>query len=162
DEAAKLGEIFITATGDVDIIVEKHMKVMKDGAILSNTGHFDVEVDVKALRAMSVKRRKIRENLEEYTLKNGRRLFLIAEGRLVNLGAAEGHPSEVMDLSFCNQALSSKYVLDNESKLDNIVYKIPEDIDRRIASIKLRTLGISIDELSEKQKKYLGAWEIGT
>ncbi len=162
DEASKVGEIFVTATGDIDIIVGRHMKNMRDGAILCNTGHFDVEVDVKALRTMAVKSRKIREHLEEYTLKNGKRLFLIAEGRLVNLGAAEGHPSEVMDLSFCNQALSAQYVLDKEGKLDNKVYKVPDEIDRAIASIKLKAMGIGIDRLSGKQQKYLSQWEYGT
>ncbi len=160
DDAAKLGDIFVTATGDIDIILGRHMEMMKDGAILANTGHFDVEVDVKALRAMASKSRTIRNNLDEYTLKNGRRLYLLAEGRLVNLGAAEGHPSEVMDLSFCNQALSAKYVLDKQGKLGKKVYKIPEDIDRRIASTKLKAMGINIDTLTEKQKKYLSAWEL--
>jgi adenosylhomocysteinase len=160
DDAAKLGEIFITATGDLDIVVQRHMEKMRDGAILANTGHFDVEVDVKALRAIAVKHRKIRENLEEYTLKNGKRLYLLAEGRLVNLGAAEGHPSEVMDLSFCNQALSAKYVIDKEGELGRKVYKIPEEIDRMIASIKLKSMGIEIDTLTGKQKRYLSAWEI--
>ncbi len=162
DEASKVGEIFVTATGDIDVIVERHMKNMKDGAILCNTGHFDVEVDVKALRAMAVKHRKIREHLEEYTLKNRRRLFLLAEGRLVNLGAAEGHPSEVMDLSFCNQALSSQYVLENAGILDKKVYKIPDEIDRMIATIKLKSMGIGIDKLSKKQQRYLTQWEYGT
>ncbi len=162
DDASKAGDIFVTATGDIDIVVERHMKKMKDGAILCNTGHFDVEVDVKALRRMAVKRRTIRSNLEEYTLKDGRRLYLLAEGRLVNLGAAEGHPSEVMDLSFCNQALSAKYVLENAPSLENKVYKIPDEIDRMIASIKLKTMGIGIDRLSEKQQKYLSQWEYGT
>ena len=161
DDAAKLGDIFITATGDLDIVVRRHMEKMRDGAILANTGHFDVEVDVKALRAVAVKHRKIRENLEEYTLKNGKRLYLLAEGRLVNLGAAEGHPSEVMDLSFCNQALSAKYVLDKEGELGKKVYKIPEEIDRMIASIKLKSMGIEIDTLTEKQKRYLSTWKIG-
>ncbi len=162
DDAAKVGEIFVTATGDIDIIVERHMRKMKDGAILCNTGHFDVEVDVKALREMSKKRREIRSNLEEYTLPNGRRLYLLAEGRLVNLGAAEGHPSEVMDLSFCNQALSAKYVLEHSGSLENKVYKIPDEIDRMIASVKLRALGIRIDKLSDKQQRYLSQWEYGT
>ncbi len=159
DEAAKTGDIFVTATGDIDIITERHFKVMKDGAILCNTGHFDVEVDVKALRRIAVKRRRIREHMEEYTLKGGRRLFLLAEGRLVNLGAAEGHPSEVMDLSFCNQALASQYVLDNAGRLENKVYSMPEEIDARIAAIKLRTMGIRIDSLSARQKKYLAQWD---
>lgn len=160
DEAAKTGDIFITATGDIDIVVRKHMESMKDGAILANTGHFDVEVDVKALKEISTKSRKIRDNLEEYTLKNGKRLYLIAEGRLVNLGAAEGHPSEVMDLSFCNQALSAKYVVDNEGKLQKKVYQIPEAIDKMIATIKLRSMGITFDTLTPRQEKYLGAWNL--
>lgn len=162
DKAARAGDIFVTATGDIDVIVGKHMKSMKDGAILSNTGHFDVEVNVKDLREMAVKRRKIREHLEEYTLRNGRRLYLLAEGRIVNLGAAEGHPSEVMDLSFCNQALSSLYLIENKGKLENKVYKIPEEIDRRIASIKLKAMGIGIDRLNGRQKEYMSQWDFGT
>ena len=160
--AARIGDIFITATGDTDVIVERHMESMKDGAIVCNTGHFDVEVDVKALRGMAAKSRKIRPNMDEYTLKNGKRVYLLAEGRIVNLGAAEGHPSEVMDLSFCNQALSALYVLENKGRLGRKVLKIPDEIDERIARIKLRALGISIDELSEKQRKYLTQWQYGT
>ncbi|MCL4364888.1 MAG: adenosylhomocysteinase [Candidatus Marsarchaeota archaeon] len=162
DRAARLGDIFVTATGDMDVIVGKHMRNMRDGAILSNTGHFDVEVNVKELREMAVKHRKIRDHLEEYTLRNGKRLFLLAEGRIVNLGAAEGHPSEVMDLSFCNQALSALYLIENKGKLENKVYKIPDEVDRRIASIKLKAIGIGIDRLSERQKEYLGQWDFGT
>ncbi len=160
DDAAKVGDIFVTATGDIDIIVGKHFNSMKDGTILSNTGHFDVEVDVKALEGMAVGKRRIRNNLDEYTMKDGRRLYLIAEGRLVNLGAAEGHPSEVMDLSFCNQALSAKYVVDRHGQLGNNVYKIPDDIDNMIASIKLKSMGVKIDRLSDKQKKYLDSWDL--
>ncbi len=160
--AAKAGDIFVTATGDIDVITQKHIELMKDGAIVSNTGHFDVEVDVKALREMAANSRKVRQNLEEYTLKNGRRIYLLAEGRIVNLGAAEGHPSEVMDLSFCNQALSALYVLENKGSLDKKVIKIPDEIDERIARIKLRALGVSIDALSDKQKKYLSQWAYGT
>jgi adenosylhomocysteinase len=160
DDAASVGDIFITATGDIDVIVDRHFKKMKDGAILSNTGHFDVEIDVKSLKKNSVNHRKIRNNLEEYVLKDGRRLYLLAEGRIVNLGAAEGHPSEVMDLSFCNQALSAKYLVDKQDELENKVYKIPEEIDRMIAGIKLKSLNIKIDRLSEKQKRYLSSWEL--
>lgn len=160
DSAAKVGDIFITATGDVDIIVERHMRSMKDGAILANTGHFDVEVDVKALKRLAAKRRRIREFMEEYTIKGGKRLYLLAEGRLVNLGAAEGHPSEVMDLSFCNQALSAKYVLENHERLGKKVYKIPDEIDSMIANLKLKSMGIRIDRLTPKQERYLSAWEL--
>lgn len=162
DAAAKVGDIFVTATGDIDVITGKHMEAMKDGAIVCNTGHFDVEVDVKALAAMAVKKRKIRTYLDEYTLKSGRRVFLLAEGRLVNLGAAEGHPSEVMDLSFCNQALGALYVIENKGKLQKKVIKVPAEIDERIARVKLRALGIGIDTLSAKQNKYMSQWEYGT
>ncbi len=162
DGAAKIGDIFITATGDIDVITARHMEMMKDGAIVCNTGHFDVEVDVKALAEMAVKKRKIRTYLDEYTLKNGRKVFLLAEGRLVNLGAAEGHPSEVMDLSFCNQALGAQYIVENKGKLQRKVLKVPDEIDERIARIKLRALGIDIDSLSAKQKKYMSQWEYGT
>lgn len=162
EDAAKVGEIFVTATGDIDVITGKHISAMKDGAIMCNTGHFDVEVDVKGLKAMATKTRKIRPYLDEFTLKNGRRVYLLAEGRLVNLGAAEGHPSEVMDLSFCNQALAALYVLENKGKLDKKMIKIPDDIDERIARIKLKTLGIQIDSLNDRQKKYMSQWAFGT
>lgn len=161
-EAAKIGDIFITATGDINVIRGEHIALMKDGAILANAGHFNVEICIKDLEKMSIKKRKIREYVEEYTLKDGRRIYLLAEGRLVNLVAAEGHPSEVMDMSFSNQAMAVKYILDNKGKLERRVYKLPYEVDLKIANLKLKSLGVKIDELTEEQKKYLESWQMGT
>ncbi|MDE1860583.1 MAG: adenosylhomocysteinase [Candidatus Micrarchaeota archaeon] len=160
EDAAKFGDIFVTATGDRDIITTKHMLKMKDGTIVSNTGHFDVEIDVHGLKKIAKKVRRIREHMDEYTLPNGRKIFLLAEGRIVNLGAAEGHPSEVMDLSFCNQALSALYLNDKKGTLKKHVYKIPDSIDEDIARTKLDTMGVSIDRLTKAQKSYLESWEL--
>ena len=162
DEAAKIGDIFVTATGDLDIITDRHIKKMKDLALLANSGHFNVEINTEHLENLAVKKRQIRNQLEEYTMKDGRRILLISQGRLVNLSSAEGHPSEVMDMSFANQALSAVYVLKNYSKLENRVYNVPRDIDESIASLKLESLGVKIDRLSERQKKYLSSYESGT
>jgi len=161
-EAAKEGDIFITATGDVDVIRAEHMVVMKDGAVMCNAGHFNVEVSLKDLEELSVSKRKIRDNLEEYRLKDGRRLYLIAEGRLVNLVAAEGHPSEVMDMSFANQALSVRYLVEKGGLLKPSVYDVPLEIDRRVAELKLETMGIRIDKLTERQRRYLESYGVGT
>jgi adenosylhomocysteinase len=164
-EAAKIGDIFITATGVKDVITKEHFEVMKDGAIVCNTGHYDCEIDIDALEEMSVSKRTIRPNNEEYTLKDGRRVYLLAQGRLVNLAAAEGHPSEVMDMSFANQFMSQIRLVDEDkagNKLDPIVYDIPEDQDQYIAGIKLRTLGYSIDKLTPEQEKYLNDYAAGT
>lgn len=161
-EAAKEGDIFITATGDVDVIRAEHMVVMKDGAVMCNAGHFNVEVSLKDLEELSVSKRKIRDNLEEYRLKDGRRLYLIAEGRLVNLVAAEGHPSEVMDMSFANQALSVRYLVEKGKLLKPSVYDVPLEIDRRVAELKLETMGVRIDELTERQRRYLESYGVGT
>ena len=161
-EAAKVGDIFITATGDVSVIRREHMELMKDGAILANAGHFNVEIAIKDLESMAASKRKIREHVEEYQLKDGRRLYLLAEGRLVNLVAAEGHPSEVMDMSFSNQALAVKYLVENRGKLERRVYTLPEELDLMIARLKLRSLGVEIDELTEEQRRYLESWTLGT
>ncbi|RLI24343.1 adenosylhomocysteinase [Candidatus Bathyarchaeota archaeon] len=161
-EAAKEGDIFITATGDVDVIRAEHMMVMKDGAVMCNAGHFNVEVSLKDLEELSISKRKIRDNLEEYRLKDGRRLYLIAEGRLVNLVAAEGHPSEVMDMSFANQALSVRYLVEKGGLLKPSVYDVPLEIDRRVAELKLETMGIRIDKLTERQRRYLESYGVGT
>ncbi len=161
DEAAKIGDIFITATGDKDVIVERHMKAMKDGAILSNTGHFNVEINIPQLEKIG-KKRKIRDFVDEYTLKDGRRLFLLGEGRLINLAAAEGHPAAVMDMSFANQSLSAEYIKKEGKKLENRVYSVPKDIDEKVASLKLESMGIKIDTLTKEQKKYLESWQCGT
>ncbi len=160
-EAAPIGDIFVTATGDINVIRKEHMEKMKDGAIIANSGHFNVEISLKDIDKMSKKKRTIRPNLEEYTLKDGRKLYLLAEGRLVNLAAAEGHPSEVMDMSFANQALSAEYIA-RSAKMPPKVYTVPKDIDETVAELKLNAMGIKIDELTLEQKKYLSTWEMGT
>jgi adenosylhomocysteinase len=160
-EAAQLGDIFVTATGDLNVIRKEHMEKMKDGAIMANSGHFNVEISLKDIDSLSKSKRTIRPNLEEYTLKNGKKLFLLAEGRLVNLAAAEGHPSEVMDMSFANQALCAENIA-KSAKLESKVYFVPKDIDEQVAELKLKAMGINIDTLTEEQKKYLSAWEMGT
>jgi adenosylhomocysteinase len=162
DAAAASGDIFVTATGDLDIITERHIKRMKDLAIVANSGHFNVEINVDDLEKLAVKKREIRAQLEEYTMSDGRRILLIAQGRLVNLSAAEGHPSEVMDMSFANQALSAVYLLNNHEGMHNKVYDVPREIDENVAKLKLESLGIRIDRLSERQKKYLSSYESGT
>ncbi|MBM3309354.1 MAG: adenosylhomocysteinase [Candidatus Altiarchaeales archaeon] len=160
DDAACMGDIFITATGDVEVIGRKQFEKMKSEAVLANSGHFNVEINIPELEKMSKSKKKIRENVVKYELKDGRHLYLLAEGRLVNLSAAEGHPSEVMDMSFANQALACKYI--NENKLPAGVHKIPKEIDETVARLKLETLGIKIDNLTIRQKKYLTSWEEGT
>jgi adenosylhomocysteinase len=161
-EASKEGDIFVTATGDISVLDENHFKLMKDGAIVANTGHFNVEININALKKISKKVRKIRDFVEEYTLNNGKRVNLLASGRLVNLAAAEGHPAHVMDMSFANQALGSLFVLKNKEKLSNKVYKVPEEIDREIARLKLLSMGVKIDFLTTEQETYLNSWESGT
>ncbi len=161
-EAARLGDVFITATGDVNVISREHFAVMKDGAILANTGHFNVEIDLESLKELSVSSRKVRNYVEEYKLKDGRVIFLLGEGRLINLAAAEGHPAMVMDMSFANQALSVEYLVREGDKLERKVYPVPEKIDREIAFLKLKSMGISIDTLTPEQEKYLSSWEEGT
>jgi adenosylhomocysteinase len=162
DKAAEVGDIFCTATGDKSVITRKHMERMKDGAILSNTGHFNVEVEIPALRQLASETRKAREFVEEFELESGKRLFLIAEGRLVNLSSAEGHPAAVMDMSFANQALSAEYVVTNAANLERRVYPVPSEIDSEIARLKLATLGVEIDTLTDEQAKYLASWDEGT
>ncbi len=161
-EAAKLGDIFITLTGDISVLRKEHFNVMKDGVIVCNSGHFNVEIDVEDLKKMSKKKRTVRCFVEEYTLANGRKINLIAEGRLVNLAAAEGHPASVMDMSFANQALSAEFLIKNRKKLEKKVYPVPEQIDVKIARLKLKSTGIKIDLLTAKQKEYLNSWQIGT
>lgn len=159
-EAAKLGDIFVTATGNRDVITAEHVSLMKDGAILANAGHFNVEISVKDLDLMAVSKREIRRNVTEYTLPNGRRVYLLAEGRLVNLVAAEGHPSEVMDMSFANQALAVELLVKEGDKLPPRVHQVPREIDEKVASLKLESMGVSIDVLTEEQKKYLESWRL--
>jgi adenosylhomocysteinase len=160
-EAAEVGEIFVTATGDINVIRKEHMQKMRDGAILANSGHFNVEISLKDLEELSISKRIVRQNLGEYTLKDGRRLYLLAEGRLVNLAAAEGHPSEVMDMSFANQALCVEHLVKAE-RMPPRVYLVPKEIDEAVARLKLEAMGIAIDELTDEQKKYLATWEMGT
>jgi adenosylhomocysteinase len=160
-EAAEIGDIFVTATGDINVIRGEHMEKMKNGAIIANSGHFNVEISLKDLEALSVATRTMRPNMVEYKLKDGRKLYLLAEGRLVNLSAAEGHPSEVMDMSFANQALCAEYMA-KSAKMPPKVYAVPKDIDETVAELKLKSMGIKIDELTPEQKKYLSTWEMGT
>ena len=162
ERAAEIGDIFVTATGDKDVIARRHLERMKDGAFLANTGHFNVEIDIPALRALAESSQPARPNVEAFTLADGRRLYLVAEGRLVNLSAAEGHPAAVMDMSFANQALAAEYVVANAGALEPRVYDVPEEIDREIARLKLETLGVEIDRLTEEQVRYLSSWDEGT
>jgi adenosylhomocysteinase len=161
-EASKKGDIFVTATGDINVISRDCFAIMKDGAIVCNAGHFNVEIAIKELEKMSKNRRVIRDSVEEFTLKNNRKIYLLAEGRLINLSAAEGHPSGVMDMSFANQALCAEYITKNYEKLGKKVYSVPESIDKEIARLKLKAMGIRIDSLTKEQNKYLHSWEMGT
>lgn len=160
--AAAVGDVFVTATGDKNVVARDHLGLLKDGAILANAGHFNVEIELPALRAAAVSEREVRPNVEEFLLADGRRIYLIAEGRLVNLAAAEGHPAAVMDMSFANQALSAEYVVANAGELDRHVYDVPGEIDREIARLKLETMGVGIDTLTEEQERYLSSWDEGT
>ena len=162
-EAAPLGDIFITSTGDVNVVDRPHLEVMKDGAIVANSGHFNVEINIRALAEMAERPpRRVRPSVDEYTLRDGRRIYLLAEGRLVNLAAAEGHPSAVMDMSFANQALCAEYILHHAGELEHTVYTVPEEIDQKIARLKLHAMGVEIDVLTPEQEKYLASWEEGT
>ncbi len=162
DEAAPQADILCTVTGDIHVIDKHHLEVMKDGAIIANSGHFNVEINIEALEEMATEKRKAREYVDQYTLEDGRKLNLLGEGRLINLAAAEGHPASVMDLSFANQALSLEYLVAHRDEMDNQVYTIPEAIDREIARLKLQAMGVKIDTLTEEQTKYLASWEAGT
>ena len=161
-EAAKVGDIFITVTGDKSVLDQAHFQVMKDGAILANSGHFNVEINIPALESMSRSKRTVRDFVDEYTLKDGRCLYLLGEGRLINLAAAEGHPAVVMDMSFANQALCMEYMVKNKGKLEIKVHPVPEEIDKEVARLKLRAMGVEIDSLTPEQQKYLASWEEGT
>ncbi len=162
NQASEIGDIFVTVTGNKNVIRKEHFERMKDGAIIANSGHFNVEIDIPGLEELSISRRKIREFVEEYTLKNKKRIYLLAEGRLINLSAAEGHPAVVMDMSFSNQALSVVYLARNAEKLKKEVYPVPKEIDEEIARLKLKSMGIEIDSLTPEQKKYLEEWAEGT
>ena len=161
-EAASQGDIFITATGDINVINEDVLARIKDGAIVANSGHFNVEINIPAIEAMSTGVKRIRSSVDEYSLKDGRKVYLLGEGRLINLAAAEGHPSSVMDMSFANQALCAEYLAKLEEKLERNVYPVPKEIDEAIAGLKLRSLGVTIDALTDEQKQYLESWEEGT
>jgi adenosylhomocysteinase len=161
-DAARIGDFFCTVTGNISVIRREHFKTMKDGAIVCNSGHFNVELDLKGLELISSKKRIIRDYVEEFTLKNGKRINVLGEGRLINLAAAEGHPSSVMDMSFANQALCAEYVVKNAKKLEKRVYDVPPQVDQSVARTKLKARGVKIDKLTPEQKKYLSSWEMGT
>ncbi len=161
-EAAPTGDIFVTVSGDIHVIRKEHFEVMKSGAIVCNSGHFNVELDLEKLETITTSKRIIRDFVEEHTLVNGRRIYVLGEGRLINLAAAEGHPADVMDMSFANQALSAEYMMNNAKSLEKKVYAVPEDIDREIARLKLEAMNIKIDTLTDEQKEYLASWEMGT
>jgi len=162
DEAAKNGKLFITATGCKDVIVRRHMEAMKDGAILCNSGHFNVEVSVSDLESIAIEKKQMGPSNMQYVLRGGKRLYLLAEGRLVNLAAAEGHPSAVMDMSFANQFLSILFLAEKGRQLKPGVYEVPKEQDQQVASIKLESMGVNIDQLTDDQRKYVGSWEVGT
>ena len=161
-EAARLGEIFVTVTGNIHIIRREHFEVMRDGAVLCNSGHFNVEIDIPALESLAKDHSPVRDLVEEYRLRDGRRIYLLGEGRLINLAAAEGHPASVMDMSFANQALASEYAVGHRGTLEKKVYRVPHAIDAEIARLKLRSMGVTVDTLTEEQRKYLESWEMGT
>ncbi|MFH1622021.1 MAG: adenosylhomocysteinase, partial [Candidatus Omnitrophota bacterium] len=161
-KAATIGDIFVTTTGDISVIRKEHFLRMHDGAIICNAGHFNVEIDLHELKKLSVKSRTTRDFVQEFTLRSKKRIYVLGEGRLVNLAAAEGHPAQVMDMSFANQALSAEYIKKHYQDLDNDVYPVPRDLDNKIALLKLKSMGIAIDKLTPKQKKYLESWQEGT
>jgi len=162
EEAAKIGDVFCTVTGNKNVLAKQHFELMKDGAIISNSGHFNVEIDIPSLEKLSSSKRTTRNFVDEYTLKDGRRINLLGEGRLINLAAAEGHPASVMDMSFADQALSCEYMVKNHASLEKKVYTVPVDLDKRVAKLKLESLGIKIDRLTSEQEEYLASWSEGT
>ncbi len=162
DEAAKIGDVFCTVTGNKSVLRKEHFEAMKDGAIVSNSGHFNVEIDIPALEKMSSSKRTTRAFVEEYSMKDGRKINLLGEGRLINLASAEGHPPSVMDMSFADQALSVEYLVKNHTSLEKKVYVVPEELDKRVAKLKLESMGIKIDRLTPEQEEYLASWSEGT
>jgi adenosylhomocysteinase len=162
EEASKIGDVFCTVTGNKNVLAKQHFELMKDGAIISNSGHFNVEIDIPSLEKLSSSKRTTRDFVEEYTMKDGRRINLLGEGRLINLAAAEGHPASVMDMSFADQALSCDYMVKNHASLEKKVYTVPVDLDKRVAKLKLESLGIKIDRLTSEQEEYLASWSEGT
>jgi adenosylhomocysteinase len=161
-QAAKIADFICTLTGDINVVDGPHFEVMKNGCIISNSGHFDVELNLKKLKTMAKKVTKVRNFVEEYELKDGRKIYVLAQGRLINLASAEGHPAQVMDMSFSNQALAAEFLVQNKGKLENKVYTLPEKLDRSIARLKLNAIGVKYDKLTAEQKKYLSSWEEGT
>jgi adenosylhomocysteinase len=161
-EAAKLGDVFCTVTGNKSVLTKEHFALMKDGAIISNSGHFNVEIDIPALEGMSSSKRTTRNFVDEYSLKDGRKINLLGEGRLINLSAAEGHPASVMDMSFADQALSVEFMVKNAKKLEPKVYRVPDELDKRVAKLKLESMSIKIDKLTPEQEEYLAGWNEGT
>ena len=161
-EAAGWGEVFVTVTGDTSVLRREHFAVMRDGAVLANSGHFDVEIDIPALRSLATRERRVRPMADEFTLADGRRLFLLGEGRLVNLAAAEGHPAAVMDMSFANQALTAAYLVAHAGELGKKVHPVPQEIDEEVARLKLASMNISIDQLTPEQERYLAGYGTGT
>src|SRR6266481_6319225 len=161
-EAAKIGDIFVTVTGNKNVIAREHFELMRNGAVVANSGHFNVEIDIPALEKMASSKRQTREFVDEYAMKDGRRIYLLGEGRLINLAAAEGHPASVMDMSFANQALSAEYLVKNYKTLDKSVFPVPVDLDKKVAKLKLETMGVKIDKLTSEQEHYLASWQEGT
>ena len=161
-EAVAHADLVVTLTGDIHVLRREHFEAMKDGAIVCNSGHFNVEINIPELEALSVSHKSAREFVEEYTLKDGRKIYLLGEGRLINLTSAEGHPASVMDMSFANQALSAEYIIKNYQQLENRVYDVPEALDASIAKLKLQAIGVRIDELTPEQQNYLSSWTMGT
>lgn len=161
-QAAPIGDLFVTLTGDINVIRKEHFALMKDQAIIANSGHFNVEIDIPALEKMAIEKHEVQNNVTEYKLEDGRRLYLLAEGRLVNLAAAYGHPPEVMDMSFANQALSVRYIVEHGRSLEKSVYPVPVQIDRRVAELKLASMGLETEKLTAEQEKYLHSWQMGT
>jgi adenosylhomocysteinase len=162
NEAAKIGDIFVTVTGNKNVLSREHFENMKNGAVVANSGHFNVEIDIPALERMASSKRQTREFVDEYALKDGRRIYLLGEGRLINLAAAEGHPASVMDMSFANQALCCEYLVKHHKSLERKVYSVPEDLDKKVARLKLEAMGIKIDRLTPEQEEYLASWSEGT
>jgi len=161
-EAAKIGDVFVTVTGNKNVIAKEHFEVMKNGAIVANSGHFNVEIDIPALEKMASSRRATREFVEEFTVKEGKRIYLLGEGRLINLAAAEGHPASVMDMSFANQALCVDYLVKNHKQMEKRVFPVPVELDKRVAKLKLESMGVKIDRLTPEQEEYLASWDEGT
>src|SRR6185503_10210255 len=161
-EAAKIGDIFVTVTGNKNVIARDHFELMKNGAVVANSGHFNVEIDIPALEKMSSSKRQTRDFVDEYAMRDGRKIYLLGEGRLINLAAAEGHPASVMDMSFANQALAAEYLAKNHKTLAKTVFPVPTDLDKRVAKLKLESMGIKIDRLTPEQEEYLASWSEGT